>query len=117
MRGGPPAGREVIGFAPSGPSSGYLPASLLETPLDWDKVKGLGSMLGSGAVVVCADNACMLDMALTAVRFYRNEIVREVLALPDRDAEAGGPAGELDARGGGAWRPGDAEGSFAACCG
>jgi formate dehydrogenase beta subunit len=71
--GGPPAGREVIGFAPSGPSSGYLPASLLETPLDWDKVKGLGSMLGSGAVVVCADNACMLDMALTAVRFYRNE--------------------------------------------
>ena len=71
--GGPPAGREVIGFAPSGPSSGYLPASLLDTPLDWDKVKGLGSMLGSGAVVVCADNACMLDMALTAVRFYRNE--------------------------------------------
>jgi NADH:ubiquinone oxidoreductase subunit F (NADH-binding)/NADH:ubiquinone oxidoreductase subunit E len=71
--GGPPPGREVIGFAPSGPSSGYLPASLLETPLDWDKVKGLGSMLGSGAVVVCADNACMLDMALTSVRFYRNE--------------------------------------------
>jgi NADH:ubiquinone oxidoreductase subunit F (NADH-binding)/NADH:ubiquinone oxidoreductase subunit E len=71
--GGPPRGREVIGFAPSGPSSGYLPASLLDTPLDWDKVKALGSMLGSGAVVVCADNACMLDMALTAVRFYRNE--------------------------------------------
>lgn len=71
--GGPPPGREVIGFAPSGPSSGYLPASLLDTPLDWDKVKGLGSMLGSGAVVVCADSACMLDMALTAVRFYRNE--------------------------------------------
>jgi NADH:ubiquinone oxidoreductase subunit F (NADH-binding)/NADH:ubiquinone oxidoreductase subunit E len=71
--GGPPAGREVIGFAPSGPSSGYLPASLIDTPLDWDKVKSLGSMLGSGAVVVCADNACMLDMALTAVRFYRNE--------------------------------------------
>ncbi|MGA2535027.1 MAG: NADH-ubiquinone oxidoreductase-F iron-sulfur binding region domain-containing protein [Terracidiphilus sp.] len=71
--GGPPPGREVIGFAPSGPSSGYLPASLLDTPLDWDKVKNLGSMLGSGAVVVCADNACMLDMALTAVRFYRNE--------------------------------------------
>ena len=71
--GGPMDGREVIGFAPSGPSSGYLPASLIDTPLDWDKVKALHSMLGSGAVVVCADNACMLDMALTAVRFYRNE--------------------------------------------
>jgi NADH:ubiquinone oxidoreductase subunit F (NADH-binding)/NADH:ubiquinone oxidoreductase subunit E len=71
--GGPPPGREIIAFAPSGPSSGYLPASMLELPLDWDKVKGAGSMLGSGAVVVCADNACMLDMALVAVRFYRNE--------------------------------------------
>jgi len=71
--GGPPPGQEVIAFAPSGPSSGYLPASMLDTPLDWDKVKALGSMLGSGAVVVCADDACMLDMALTAVRFYRNE--------------------------------------------
>jgi NADH:ubiquinone oxidoreductase subunit F (NADH-binding) len=73
LAGGPPPGREVIGFAPSGPSSGYLPASLIDTPLDWDKVKKLGSMLGSGAVVVCADNACMLDMALTSTRFYRNE--------------------------------------------
>ena len=71
--GGPFEGREIIGFAPSGPSSGYLPASLLDTPLDWDKVKALGSMLGSGAVVVCDDSACMLDMALVASRFYRNE--------------------------------------------
>lgn len=71
--GGPQEGREIIGFAPSGPSSGYLPASLLDTPLDWDKVKALGSMLGSGAVVVCDDSACMLDMALVASRFYRNE--------------------------------------------
>jgi NADH:ubiquinone oxidoreductase subunit F (NADH-binding)/NADH:ubiquinone oxidoreductase subunit E len=71
--GGPPAGHEIIGFAPSGPSSGYLPASLIDTPLDWDKVKALQSMLGSGAVVVVADHGCMLDMALTSVRFYRNE--------------------------------------------
>ena len=71
--GGPKPGREIIGFAPSGPSSGYLNIDALECPLDWDKVKKLGSMLGSGAVVVCDDKACMLDMALTAVRFYRNE--------------------------------------------
>jgi NADH:ubiquinone oxidoreductase subunit F (NADH-binding) len=71
--GGPSAGHDIIAFAPSGPSSGYLPASLLDTPLDWDKVKALGSMLGSGAVVVCDERACMLDMALVACRFYRNE--------------------------------------------
>jgi len=71
--GGAPEGREIVGFAPSGPSSGYLPASLLDTALDWDKVKALQSMLGSGAVVVVDDSGCMLDMALVAVRFYRNE--------------------------------------------
>jgi NADH:ubiquinone oxidoreductase subunit F (NADH-binding)/NADH:ubiquinone oxidoreductase subunit E len=71
--GGPPPGVEIIGFAPSGPSSGYLPASLLDTPLDWKTLSGLGSMVGSGAVVVCGDTACMLDMALCAVAFYRNE--------------------------------------------
>lgn len=73
LAGGPAPGRTIIGFAPSGPSSGYLPASMLDLPLDWDKVKNAGSMLGSGAVVVCDDTSCMLDMALVAVRFYRNE--------------------------------------------
>jgi NADH:ubiquinone oxidoreductase subunit F (NADH-binding)/NADH:ubiquinone oxidoreductase subunit E len=71
--GGALEGREIVGFAPSGPSSGYLAASHLDTPLDWDKVKALHSMLGSGAVVVVDDSGCMLDMALTSVRFYRNE--------------------------------------------
>lgn len=71
--GGPPEGHEVIGYAPSGPSSGYLPTSLLDTVLDWKTMSALGSMVGSGAVVVCSDRACMLDMALCAIRFYRNE--------------------------------------------
>jgi len=71
--GGPPVGKKVIGFAPSGPSSGYLPASMLDLPLDWNAVAKAGSMVGSGAIVVCAEGACMLDMALNAVRFYRNE--------------------------------------------
>jgi formate dehydrogenase beta subunit len=71
--GGPPPGEEVIGFAPSGPSSGYLPASLMDTPLDWGTLTSLESMVGSGAVIVCTDRACMLDMAFNAVRFFRNE--------------------------------------------
>jgi NADH:ubiquinone oxidoreductase subunit F (NADH-binding)/NADH:ubiquinone oxidoreductase subunit E len=71
--GGPPPGEEVVGFAPSGPSSGYLPASMLDTPLDWATLSKLGSMVGSGAVVVCTNRACMLDMAFNSVRFFRNE--------------------------------------------
>jgi NADH:ubiquinone oxidoreductase subunit F (NADH-binding) len=71
--GGPLPGEEVIGFAPSGPSSGYLPASMLDIPLDWATLSKLGSMVGSGAVVVCTNRACMLDMAFNSVRFFRNE--------------------------------------------
>ena len=65
--------RKLLGFAPSGPSSGYLPAEMTKLPLDFNALAAVGSMVGSGAVVVCADNRCMLDMALNAVRFFRNE--------------------------------------------
>ena len=71
--GGPPEGRKLIGFAPSGPSSGYLPAEMADLPLDWQTMSKVGSMVGSGAIVACAEGTCMLDMALNAVRFYRNE--------------------------------------------
>jgi NADH:ubiquinone oxidoreductase subunit F (NADH-binding) len=71
--GGVRGGRTLKAFAPSGPSSGYLPASLVDVRLDFKALAEAGSMLGSGAIVVCDDTTCMLDMALNAVRFYRNE--------------------------------------------
>ncbi|MGH7392140.1 MAG: NADH-ubiquinone oxidoreductase-F iron-sulfur binding region domain-containing protein [Candidatus Rokuibacteriota bacterium] len=71
--GGPLEGRRLKGWAPSGPSSGYLPASKLDVALDFNALAAEGSMLGSGAIVVCDDTACMLDMALNAIRFFRNE--------------------------------------------
>ena len=71
--GGVSEGKRLLAFAPSGPSSGYLPAAQAILPLDWSAVAAAGSMVGSGAIVVCAEGRCMLDMALNAVRFYRNE--------------------------------------------
>jgi NADH:ubiquinone oxidoreductase subunit F (NADH-binding)/NADH:ubiquinone oxidoreductase subunit E len=71
--GGIRGGRQLKAFAPSGPSSGYLPASMADVRLDFKALADAGSMLGSGAIVVCDDTTCMLDMALNAVRFYRNE--------------------------------------------
>ena len=71
--GGVRGGRELKAFAPSGPSSGYLPASMVDVRLDFKALAEAGSMLGSGAIVVCDDTTCMLDMALNAVKFYRNE--------------------------------------------
>jgi NADH:ubiquinone oxidoreductase subunit F (NADH-binding) len=73
-RAGGVLGRQRLkAFAPSGASSGFLPASLIDTPLDFPHLAAQGSMLGSGAVVICAEDTCMLDMALNAVRFFRDE--------------------------------------------
>jgi NADH:ubiquinone oxidoreductase subunit F (NADH-binding)/NADH:ubiquinone oxidoreductase subunit E len=71
--GGILGGKRLLGFAPSGPSSGYLPPSLLDLPLDFKAVADAGSMVGSGAIVVCAEGRCMLDMAINSTRFFRNE--------------------------------------------
>jgi NADH:ubiquinone oxidoreductase subunit F (NADH-binding)/NADH:ubiquinone oxidoreductase subunit E len=71
--GGIRGGRQLKALAPSGPSSGFLPASMVDVRLDFKALGDVGSMLGSGAIVVCEDTTCMLDMALNAVRFYRNE--------------------------------------------
>jgi len=51
-----------------------------------------GSMLGSGAIVVCDDTTCMLDMALNAVRFYRNESCGKCVPCRIGLAENGGHA-------------------------
>jgi NADH:ubiquinone oxidoreductase subunit F (NADH-binding)/NADH:ubiquinone oxidoreductase subunit E len=73
LAGGIVDGRKLKAFAPSGPSSGYLPASKVDVRLDFKSLAAIGSMLGSGAIVVCAEGRCMLDMALNAVKFFRNE--------------------------------------------
>ncbi len=66
-------GKKLKAFAPSGPSSGYLPASMVDVRVDFKSLCSIGSMLGSGAIVVCAEGTCMLDMALNACTFFRNE--------------------------------------------
>jgi len=71
--GGVRDGKKLKAFAPSGPSSGYLPASMVDVQLDFKSLAAVGSMLGSGALVVCDESTCMLDMALNATTFFRNE--------------------------------------------
>jgi NADH:ubiquinone oxidoreductase subunit F (NADH-binding)/NADH:ubiquinone oxidoreductase subunit E len=73
LAGGVPGGRALKSYAPSGPAGGYLPASMLDLPIDWDPMTAAGATVGSGAVVVCDDRACMLDMAVNSTRFFRNE--------------------------------------------
>jgi NADH:ubiquinone oxidoreductase subunit F (NADH-binding) len=71
--GGVCGGRALKAFSPGGASSGFLPASQVDLPLEFGALARAGSMLGSGAVVAIAEPACMLDLALNLVRFFRNE--------------------------------------------
>ncbi|MBM3224760.1 MAG: nitroreductase family protein [Candidatus Tectomicrobia bacterium] len=73
LAGGLRHGRPLKAFAPGGASSGFLPASMVDTPLDFRSLAAVGSMLGSGAVVAVAEGTCMLELALNVGRFFRNE--------------------------------------------
>ena len=71
--GGVSGGRKLKAFAPGGTSSGFLPASMAEIPLDFKPLADAGSMLGSGAVIVLAEGTDIVDLARNAVTFFRNE--------------------------------------------
>lgn len=71
--GGVTGGRELMAFSPGGTSSGFLPASKVDIPLDFRPLADAGSMLGSGAVIVLAEGSDMVDVARNAVTFFRNE--------------------------------------------
>jgi NADP-reducing hydrogenase subunit HndC len=58
----------------TGGSSGTIvPASLQDTPLDFDSFRNAGVSLGSGALLVCDENTCVVDLAKVISRFFRNE--------------------------------------------
>ena len=71
--GGISGGQALKAFAPGGASSGFLPASMADIPLDFKPLADAGSMLGSGAVVAVAEGTDMVDLARNVITFFRNE--------------------------------------------
>ncbi len=61
-------------MAQSGGSSGsIIPASLQDTPMDFESFRKAGVSLGSGALLICDENNCVVDLAVTLLTFFRNE--------------------------------------------
>jgi NADH-quinone oxidoreductase subunit F len=56
-----------------GPSGGCIPESLLDTPVDFDKLTEVGSMMGSGGMIVMDEDNCMVDIARYFIGFLRDE--------------------------------------------
>ena len=71
--GGMAPGHVFKAYQPGGPSSGLLPASVDDVPLDFDTLQPLGSFIGSAAVVVLSDRDSARDAALNMLRFFEDE--------------------------------------------
>lgn len=71
--GGIPNGRTFKAAQTGGPSGGYLPASHLDTPVDFESLKALGSIMGSGGLVILDDKNSMPDMAKFFMEFCMDE--------------------------------------------
>ena len=71
--GGMAEGHVFKAYQPGGPSSGLLPASVNDVPLDFDTLQPLGTFIGSAAVVVLSDQDRVRDAALNMLRFFEDE--------------------------------------------
>lgn len=71
--GGIPNGKEFKAAQTGGPSGGCIPASELDTPIDYDSLIALGSMMGSGGLIVMDEDTCMVDLAKFFLEFTVDE--------------------------------------------
>jgi NADP-reducing hydrogenase subunit HndC len=71
--GGIPGGKKFKAAQTGGPSGGCIPASLIDTPIDYDNLIAIGSMMGSGGLIVMDEDNCMVDIA----RFFLDFTVDE----------------------------------------
>ena len=71
--GGIPNRRKFKAVQTGGPSGGCLPADCLDVPVDFDQLTKLGSMMGSGGMIVMDEDSCMVDVA----RYFTNFLTEE----------------------------------------
>lgn len=71
--GGIPDGRTFKAVQTGGPSGGCIPAAHIDTPVDYESLKQVGSMMGSGGMIVMDDSSCMVDVAKYFLEFCMTE--------------------------------------------
>ena len=73
LGGGIPDGRKFKAAQTGGPSGGCIPEQLLDTRLDYESLAGVGSIMGSGGLIVMDDSSCMVDVARYFMDFCMTE--------------------------------------------
>ncbi len=71
--GGIPKGKKFKAAQTGGPSGGCIPASLMDTPIDYDNLTAIGCMMGSGGLIVMDEDNCMVDIAKFFLDFTVDE--------------------------------------------
>jgi NADP-reducing hydrogenase subunit HndC len=71
--GGIPGGKKFKAVQTGGPSGGCIPATYIDTPVDFDHLTELGSMMGSGGMIVMDEDTCMVDVARYFMQFLKEE--------------------------------------------
>jgi len=104
--GGVGEGRTFKAVLIGGPSGGCVPASLADTPVDYEALQSVGAIMGSGGMVVLDDRSCMVDVARFFMSFTQNEScgkctmcrvgTRRMKEILDRICEGRGESGDLE---------------------
>ena len=104
--GGVPNGKKFKAAQTGGPSGGCIPASLIDTPIDYDSLISIGSMMGSGGLIVMDEDNCMVDIAKFFLEFTVDEScgkctpcrigTRRLLEILERITKGNGTLEDLD---------------------
>ncbi len=104
--GGIPNGKEFKAVQTGGPSGGCIPAKYLDTPVDFESLAELGSIMGSGGMVVMDEDNCMVDIARFFLDFTVDEScgkcvpcregTKRMLEMLERITQGKGQEGDID---------------------
>jgi NADH-quinone oxidoreductase subunit F len=104
--GGIPGGKKFKAAQMGGPSGGCIPAEHLNVPIDYDSLKELGAIMGSGGLVVMDEDSCMVDVARFFLEFVQEEScgkcppcrvgTKRMLEIVTRICEGKGEPGDIE---------------------
>ncbi len=104
--GGVPNGKKFKAAQTGGPSGGCIPASLIDTPVDYDNLTAMGCMMGSGGLIVMDEDNCMVNMAKFFLEFTVDEScgkctpcrvgIRRMLEILEKISDGKGTLEDLD---------------------
>ncbi|NLM45823.1 MAG: NADH-quinone oxidoreductase subunit NuoF [Firmicutes bacterium] len=104
--GGIPGGKKFKAAQTGGPSGGCIPASHIDTPIDYDTLTALGSMMGSGGMIIMDEDTCMVDIARFFLEFTVDEScgkcppcrigTKRMLEILNRITEGKGEEGDIE---------------------